>query len=90
MQLGNKHKNLICCSIVILLSGVLAAFLADKTLPSAEGWYSYYAKCINQGQIVYKDFEYLFTPLYMYIIAAFTRVFGYSIFALRIFGIAPA
>ena len=87
MQLGNKHKNLICCSIVILLSGVLAAFLADKTLPSAEGWYSYYAKCINQGQIVYKDFEYLFTPLYMYIIAAFTRVFGYSIFALRIFGI---
>jgi len=57
-------------------------------MPPAEGWYSYYAYLINeQGAVPYVDFELLFPPLYTYLIAVFTRVFGYSIIALRILGV---
>ena len=83
----DKNKNFICASVTILLVSILSIYLSNKTLPSAEGWYSYFAKCINSGQIVYKDFEYLFTPVYMYMIAAFTKVFGYNLFSLRILGV---
>jgi 4-amino-4-deoxy-L-arabinose transferase-like glycosyltransferase len=56
-------------------------------MPISEGWYTEYAWLINHGELPYRDFEYLFFPLYTYIIAAFTSVFGYSIVALRILGI---
>ena len=56
-------------------------------MPFAEGWYSYYAKCINRGEVVYKDFDYLFTPLYIFFIALITKIFGYKVIILRIVGI---
>lgn len=58
-----------------------------KTMPIAEGWYSEYAWLINHGKLPYRDFEYLFFPLYIYFIVGFTKIFGYSIIALRILGI---
>jgi len=64
-----------------------AALISFKTMPISEGWYSEYAWQINHGNLPYRDFEYLFFPLYMFIIAGFTKIFGYSIIALRILGI---
>lgn len=66
---------------------LFAAILCNKTMPAAEGWYTYYAQLINNGQVVYKDFEYLFMPGYITFIALFTKIFGYSIIALRILGV---
>ncbi len=74
--------------VVVLCCTVYAGFLSTKGMPPAEGWYSYYAYLINeQGAIPYVDFELLFPPLYTYLIAGFTAIFGYSIIALRIFGV---
>lgn len=83
----SKYEKSIGACIVIMMVTIYSVFLANKTLPSSEGWYSYYAKCINDGQTVYTDFEYLFTPLYMYMIALFIKIFGYSILSLRILGV---
>lgn len=73
--------------IVGICSFLYAYILCNQTMPFAEGWYSYYAKCINEGDIVYKDFEYLFTPIYMYFIAGIVKIFGYKIIVLRILGV---
>ena len=83
------HRSVI---LATLLTGILAALyaglLANKTMPPTEGWYTYYAYLINEeGAIPYVDFELLFPPLYTYLIALFTKVFGYSILALRVFGV---
>ena len=62
-------------------------FIYNRTFPVSEGWYSNYAKLINEGKIPYKDFECLFPPLYMYIIAFITKIFGYKLIVLRLIGI---
>lgn len=80
----NKKTGMI---ITTIFSGVFSGVLSFKTFPLAEGWYSVYAKYINLGKLPYRDFELLFTPFYAYIIAAFTRIFGYEIYKLRILGI---
>lgn len=71
----------------IIPIALFAIVLCNKTMPLAEGWYTYYAQLINNGQVVYKDFEYLFMPGYITFIALFTKIFGYSIMALRILGV---
>lgn len=73
--------------VVFTCCAFYAALMSFKTMPISEGWYTEYAWQINNGNLPYRDFEYLFFPLYMYIIAAFTNIFGYSIFALRILGV---
>ena len=85
---GNKiNYHYVGAIVSIVLVSILTCYLYDKSMPTAEGWYSYYAKCILNGDIVYQDFEYLFTPVYMYIIAGFIKCFGYNIIALRVLGI---
>ncbi len=76
-----------CGIIVILLCILYASIMSFKSAPITEGWYTEYAWKINHGYLPYKDFEYLFFPLYLYIIAGFTKIFGYSIFALRVLGV---
>ena len=57
------------------------------SLPITEGWFSAYAQLVLQGKVIYRDFYLYLTPLYVWIIALFTFIFGNSIFALHIFGI---
>ncbi len=71
----------------IIPVALFAIILCNKTMPVAEGWYTYYAQLINNGQVVYKDFEYLFMPGYITFIALFTKIFGYSVMALRVLGV---
>lgn len=72
----------------VVVAAVYVALGHNKTMPFAEGWYTYYAQLINEkGLLPYRDFEYLFSPVYIYFIAFFTRIFGYSILALRRLGI---
>ena len=84
-----RHRNMaIMCLLAAALCAIYAGLLASKSLSPAEGWYSYYAYLINEeGAIPYLDFELLFPPLYVYIIAFFTRIFGYELIALRVFGV---
>lgn len=75
----------------LVLTATLALFLVcalhRRTLPFAEGWYTYYAKCINSGVLPYRDFEYLYPPVYIYTAALVTRIFGYDLIVLRRLGI---
>ncbi len=77
--------------IFLMLTASLALFLVcalhRRTLPFAEGWYTYYAKCINSGALPYRDFEYLYPPVYIYTVALLTRIFGYDLIVLRRLGI---
>lgn len=71
----------------MLVPVVYAWMVSTRTMPYAEGWYTYYSQCMAQGAVPYKDFEYLFPPVYIYLIYAFTQIFGYKIIALRLFGV---
>ncbi|MBQ7246790.1 MAG: glycosyltransferase family 39 protein [Lachnospiraceae bacterium] len=73
--------------MTLLVSGIYPGILYNQTLPFAEGWYTYYAQCINAGEVVYRDFDYLFTPLYIRFIALVTRIFGYDLIVLRFIGV---
>ena len=72
---------------VVFTSLLYVSIVSMRTMPFAEGWYTYYAKLINEGEIVYKDFDYLFSPLYIYFIAIITRFLGYSILTMRFLGV---
>lgn len=76
-----------CFLLTGLIAGGYCAVLSFKSFPISEGWYSVYARYINNGLVPYKDFELLFMPVYTYIIALVTRVFGYDLVVLRMFGI---
>lgn len=74
--------------LTIAVATFYVALMCNKTMPFAEGWYTYYAQLINEkGLLPYRDFEYLFSPLYIYFIAFVTRFFGYDILTLRCVGI---
>lgn len=72
---------------VCLVITVYNLLFFNKYLPLSEGWFSVYAYLIAQGQMPYRDFYLLLTPLYPLQLAAFSAVFGYSFFALRTAGI---
>ena len=83
----SKRTTLYMCLAAALICLLYAGLTVTRGFPPTEGWYSYYAWLINEeGAVPYLDFELLFPPLYVYIIAFFTRIFGYSLLALRIFG----
>lgn len=84
---NNVRECLLGALAVVVIAAVYSGVLSVRTMPYAEGWYTYYGQLINGGETVYKDFQYLFTPLYINLIAAFTKVFGYDILALRILGV---
>ena len=86
-KIGKKIHELRYLLIILSVCACYAGILYNQTMPFAEGWYSYYAKCINRGEVVYKDFDYLFTPLYIFFIALITKIFGYKVIILRIVGI---
>ena len=80
----NKFKFMF---LVMLVTASYSGAMSMRTMPFAEGWYTYYAQCINNGEVVYRDFDYLFTPAYIRFIAFFTKIFGYKIISLRILGV---
>lgn len=86
-NLKQNQKFILGLILVFSFSFIYATFLSNKTFSTAEGWYSYYAKEILDGKAVYSDFEYLFTPAYMYLIAGIIKLFGYKLIVLRILGI---
>lgn len=74
-------------ALAVTVAALYAFILHDRTLPFAEGWYTYFAKCIQNGLLPYRDFEYLYPPVYIYTVALITRIFGYDILVLRRIGI---
>ncbi|HMM06117.1 MAG TPA: hypothetical protein PKD52_05545 [Clostridiales bacterium] len=82
-----KKERLFFLTLLILLTGFYIFFIFRNTMPISEGWYSVFAKSINEeGLHPYKDFEMLFPPVYVYLIAFITKIFGYNIIVLRTIG----
>jgi len=84
---NNVRECLLGALVVAVIAAIYSGMLSIRTMPYAECWYVYYGQLINSGEVVYRDFQYLFTPLYINLIALFTKVFGYNILALRILGV---
>ena len=87
VRVRREWRYYACTVLTVSVAAALALILHARTLPMAEGWYSYYAACIRRGLLPYRDFEYLYPPFYIYFVALFTRVFGYELIALRRLGI---
>lgn len=85
---SRKNQNIIFIILTLLTTGLYAGILCNQLLPLSEGWYTYYAKCINEKNLMpYKDFEYLYSPLYLLFIAIITRIWGYNLIVLRYMGV---
>ena len=80
-------KFYLCLLLALGAALLLAGALHTRTLPFAEGWYTYFARCIHDGELPYRDFEYLYPPVYIYTVALITRLFGYDLIILRRLGI---
>ncbi len=74
-------------ALAVAIAVLFVSVMYNKTLPFAEGWYTYYAQCINRGLVPYRDFEYLYSPMYIYLVAFITKIFGYELIVLRRLGI---
>ena len=88
IKLNNSFKSIpiicwLCTTFIVLLYNYLYSF---SYLPITEGWFTVYAKLMNNGMVPYKDFYLYLTPLHPLIISKFILLFGDSFFALRIFG----
>lgn len=74
--------------ISLVVIGIYNALFFNRYLPLSEGWFSVYAHYMLNGAMPYRDFHFFLSPLYPGIQATFTQVFGPSLIALRVFGIA--
>ena len=88
IQINNTIKSLsfigwLCAGSIVLLYNYLYSF---SYLPMTEGWFTVYAKLMNNGLVPYRDFYLYLTPLYPLLIANFILLFGDSFFALRLLG----
>ena len=84
---NDKINNLIFLVLTITLTFVYVWAVSNETMPMAEGWYTYYAQCMHRGELPYRDFEFLFPPVYLYCIFIITQIFVYKIMVLRLFGV---
>ena len=88
IQINNTIKSLsfigwLCAVSIVLLYNYLYSF---SFLPMTEGWFTVYAKLMNNGLVPYRDFYLYLTPLYPLLISNFILLFGDSFFALRLLG----
>lgn len=81
-----KIHSVIYLLLTGMVTGLYALISSLASMPYAEGWNSYFAKCMNDGQQIYRDFSYMFWPFYQDIITAITNFAGYDLFILRIIG----
>lgn len=82
-----KNQNKLYGIFVFLIATLYAGVLSLHHMPLPDGWYPYYAQCILNGEYVYKDFQYLFPPLYIYFIAGIVKIFGAKMIVMRILGV---
>jgi hypothetical protein len=88
-KIPNKSKNFaLGIGICLVTIGIYNALFFNRYLPLSEGWFSVYAHYMLDGAIPYRDFHFFLPPLYPGIVAIFTQIFGASLIALRVFGIA--
>jgi hypothetical protein len=71
----------------VMVTGAYALMVSNKALPLTEGWFELFARYVNAGKVPYRDFDLLAPPLYTYILAGITRVFGYDLIVLRLTGV---
>lgn len=73
--------------IALLFSvGFYVLYTYDKAFTITEGWYTFYSQTILGGRVPYRDYHFLFPPVYTYFITIIVAIFGPSILVLRIVG----
>ncbi len=91
VQNANRPGCLVAGAVVCLVVvGIYNLLFFYRFFPLTEGWFSVYADLILHGRMPYRDFYFFLPPLYPLKIAAFTYLFGPSIFALRVLGFVLA
>lgn len=82
-----KDPRFYCGLLVFVLTMIFMMNTFNKTFPIAEGWYTVYAELIQNGKMPYSDFQYLYPPLYMFVVFLIVSIFGPKIIVLRVFGL---
>ena len=82
IKINNIFKSVhficwLCVVSIVLFYNYLYSF---SFLPITEGWFTVFAKLMNNGLVPYNDFYLYLTPLYPLIIANFILLFGDSFF----------
>ena len=85
---SQSRKQAVGLGVSLAVICLYNALFFDRYLPLSEGWFSVYAHYIVDGAVPYRDFHFFLPPVYPYMIAAFTEVFGESLIVLRLFGVA--
>ena len=81
------NRDMICYFFLVTILGLYSWLISIHTMPIPDGWYIYYGKCMEQGNLPYRDFEYLFTPLYIYIMGGIYGVFSTTIIYYKFLGV---
>ena len=84
--LQQKTLDRVCLISVILVPSVFMLLTFNKLVPLSEGWYAVYSDMILSGKVPYRDFEFIFPPLYAYMMSFITMIFGDSLLAFRAVG----
>ena len=59
----------------------------NRFLPIQEGWFVEYAKQVQLGKVIYKDFHVFTPPIYPFIFSWISDQFGYSVIVFRYYGL---
>ena len=78
-----QYKNHLLLFIIIFGFIIRLYFLKSSPIDLDEGNYLYSANLINEGYTPFKDYFERFEPLYFYILAFFTRLFGTDLMVSR-------
>lgn len=82
-----KYEKLISWFVVMFVTVFFCILLIDKFFPITEGWFQDYARYINKGEFIYRDFYCPVPPGYIWITSFICKLTNYSFLALRVFGI---
>ena len=78
-----RHLPVICALFIVL---IWSLYIFNKSAPVAEGTYLVYADLIISGEVPYLDFEFMYTPLYTYLLTGLVYVFGTKVIVMRAMG----
>ncbi len=82
-----KYEKFISWFVVMFVTVFFCVLLIDKFFPITEGWFQDYARYINRGEFIYRDFYCPVPPGYIWITSFICKLTNYSFLALRVFGI---
>ena len=81
------YKYIVGFSITLTIYFAFQLLYFNRFLPIQEGWFIEYARQIQLGKIIYKDFHVFTPPIYPFLFGWISDQFGYSVIVFRYYGL---